>query len=176
MNNDNMKDILAKVETMELPEGAYLEFANMMKNEFNKKDKKKEDEKQLLRTEIINSITIFHGKHDIEIKLLKKCHYFDNGNRSYIDEYDYIINGTLYEQKTYYFMMHKLKHLYYTNLTTKYSTIIDNVTIESTLNEFRAFIKKEDEIKDKLYHEDADDNCYDYDIGYLFKLIMGLID
>jgi len=164
MNSDNMKDILAKVETMELPEGAYLQFANMMKEQFDKKDKTAIEPYNI---KIINKpLVTFIGKKNIEIILLKIEEY-----RSTADVYHYTMNGDLNISK--HFINDLIKY-HNSNLTTNIEIPLkDNVVIETSYIEYEAYVVNYRKSKHKLMDNDNYDDDFDFNMHYIMSIMLG---
>ena len=116
MNKEDLKSILEKVESMGLPDGAYLQFANLMKKEFDSTDDKK-----IERISSVFEPITFNGLKTIRIKILKQTVYESYKHHPEI-YFTVNINGNIHG--------HTLKHADFSRYI--YHMFINNKTISIT--------------------------------------------
>ena len=165
MNSDHMKIILSAVEDAKLPDGAYLEFANVMKKEFDKIDNVK-----TIRTEEHNLHFKLHGVKCIEIEVMKEYHI--EGPVPNI--FDYKINGILYEKKQIK-LIDILIDIFVSNATHHVEHVYDDfqLSITKDVKEHIKFV-----VDYTSANRDPDDDefePYNYNMRYVIATMLGLM-
>jgi hypothetical protein len=168
MNTDDMKNILEKVDSMQLSEGAYLEFSNMLKTTFDKKEKER---KVLLKMKHRDVHVKFHGKQCIDIEILNEYVYKEHDT-----EWDIEVNGMFIPTVKCSNMISNLKTYYRLNYTSKVETILHGVSLETTEKEMRKHLasKDYDDMEDPDSGYDEDGNHYSLD--YILSVMTGMND
>lgn len=162
MNTDDMSAILSTVENMELSEGAYLEFSNLLKKQY---DTKERDKKEVVRVREYNMKVRFHGKQCVEIELL--ANYVFIG--SHPNEWRIKINGTL---MTVPYLPSVLQKYYRCNYTTRVEVILDGATFDTTEAETRRYIASQRINPDDDEAEDV--SGQEFSFSFILQIMIGV--
>lgn len=163
MNTETLQSILQKVEEMNLSEGAYLEFANMMKKQYEKQP-------TVLRTNYINRTIVFHGvKQNATIRLISNTLF--NGSKPIID---YEVNGVNHKS-TEDDIVNKMVRLFHTIRVTGFTLSAEGIVEKITYMEFYRHVmdmeKAEYEARGIEVDEDDEIN-YNYTLKYVLAQLF----
>jgi len=151
---DILRNVLEKIEEMNLPEGQYLTLANLL-NTHHKKDE------QVFTIQIPNKVQ-FIGKKTLTIETHMKYSYY--GERPW--EIEYSVNG-VHKRKIGVCFIRCMNVLYMGNLTRK--ILLGEEQCEITLGEFVSQVRETDEALGD--DEEADGPLHpSYVMGQLFNI------
>ena len=157
MNADTLQDVLAKIETLDLNEGVYLQLANLLKKEFEKTS-------NIIRTQTYDIMLTFSGETEIKIAIKEKR--IIHGPVS--DTILYEINGIAF-QSCNAEMIDRLSRLYRSNLTASIAMTTAGITYEHDLETWVTQIAQTNRA---LRNIDDDDDEYDYRLQYVLNEII----
>jgi len=161
MNTETLQSILQKVEEMNLSEGAYLEFANMMKKQYEKQPAK------VIRIDDLNRVIVFHGeKQNATIRLISKT-LFDGS----VPIIDYEVNGVVNKCKGSAFI-ERMVHLFHTIRVNAFTLTAEGIVENIYYTEFYKYVIDLDKAEQEAQGIEDDEMQYNWSLTYILSQLF----